>query len=469
MKVSVIGELGFEDMFEKRFDEFCTESEFIRVFNSRLRGKNGGGRDCLTPEQYRDKHPDDFARLANECLLGMHKFAHYNERLIIKGRNKYPRVISIPTVRDRLVLSVLNEYLQQEFGNLVNRKPANQYISDIQAYLAKHKNQRVSFFKTDFSGFYDTVNRDRLIEMLNKKNLHPHAAKLIIDSINTPTSNNSSKRTELTEYGIPQGLAISNILSALYLEEFDEFFRQKADLYLRYVDDILMLNPDEDDMTYAIESYILEHNLNLYLNKEKTNIGVIGETDLNFVGYNFTKGKISLRKDNVTSFFNRLVKECISFRNQFNDKYLRPTFLQKDDDEFQEVMIERINLSITGIKCDNSFFGWIHHYKQLTDLSLLYSLDKALRNRFLSFVSESHLKNLKTFRRCYYDIMDGRASEVAFDFDIDGDLPKMKAFMLKKGWLDSDIDYTEEEITKKYQKIKRSIKKKMERHIGRIS
>lgn len=453
----------------KDFEDYFTEDFFRECFNIKLRGKNGGGRDRLTPDSFINQYKDELKTIPVKCIEGRYKFTPYKERLNLKGRDKFPRVISIPSVRDRLVLSVLNCYLQSKLQNLVNSKPANQYIRQIQNFIIKNDSP-ITFYKTDFTGFYDSVDKDKLLDFLSGKYIHPKAFQLVRDSINTPTLSDydSIDFFETNKYGIPQGLAISNILSALYLEEFDEFLKDKAQLYLRYVDDILLLNPLIENPTEVIERFIKDNRLNLRINLDKTKQGIVWNDELTFLGYNFKNNKTSLRKENVTMLLNRLAKECSVFKKQFENREQRPEYL-KDDDTFVQVKIEQLNLSITGIKVNNRCFGWIHHYQQIDDLALLTQIDKILKCKLLDFIPEEKKKNLKSFKRCYFSIMEGKTNKVAFDIDSIDDIDKIKAFMTKKGWLQLSIPYTEDEIRRLFASIVRRLQKKMERHIGRIS
>lgn len=463
---NIWNELGISDPSD--FNSYCSEDVLLKCFNLKLRGKNGGGRDRLTPHDYINRHKEDLKTISSRCYDASYKFSNYNERLSLKGRGKYPRVISIPTVRDRLVLSILNIYLQYVLSDLVNRKPANQYIRIIQNFIVKNQEKKIRFYKTDFSSFYDNVNRELLLKFLEKKSIHSSAFELVKKAINTPTVSDKNDETFQTEIGIPQGLAISNILSTLYLECFDEYFKSRAELYLRYVDDILLLNPVDELPTTEVNAFIGRSGLNLKINDEKTVDGVLWDTDLSFLGYCFRNNKTSLKKDNVTLFFNKLAKECTSIKKQFFNKELRPEYL-KDDDEFLRVRIEQLNLSITGIRNNNRYFGWIHHYQQMDDISILFLLDNKLRNNLLNFIKRDYKDNLKSFVRCYYDIMKGKANEVAFDFDRITDMKSIKAFMTKKGWLDKDSHYDDAEIERLFFAIKKRLQKRMEMHIGRLS
>ena len=107
---------------------FFNAAHFLDYYDKKMRSKKGGGRDGLTPEAFFKHYVNDFGIIAKRCLEGTYNFSPYNEKLVLKGRAKYPRVLSIPSMRDRLVLGVLNQYLQEVFPTAVNHDVPNQYI-----------------------------------------------------------------------------------------------------------------------------------------------------------------------------------------------------------------------------------------------------------------------------------------------------------------------------------------------------
>lgn len=101
--------------------------------------------------------------IIEKCKNQSYTFSPYREVLISKKRNKYPRCISIPTVRDRLVLGVLNEYLQNVFEEAINHETPSLLIQKVKLYLSLNKNKEIRFFKSDFYQFYDNIRHPILI------------------------------------------------------------------------------------------------------------------------------------------------------------------------------------------------------------------------------------------------------------------------------------------------------------------
>lgn len=147
------------------FSEYIEKIDFSSYYDKHIGLKRGGGRDRLSPRKYRNRFERESEVIKIKCMYGSYRFSLYNEKLILKGSEKFPRVISILIVRDRFVLSVLNSYLQVRLD--IHRRTANSYIKDIQLFIENHKEETLYFFKTDIKAFFDSINHNRLMEFLS--------------------------------------------------------------------------------------------------------------------------------------------------------------------------------------------------------------------------------------------------------------------------------------------------------------
>ena len=51
-------------------------------------------------------------------------------------------MLSVPSMRDRMVLGELNLYLQDVFPEAVNHDVPNKYINDVADFLAEHSSEK---------------------------------------------------------------------------------------------------------------------------------------------------------------------------------------------------------------------------------------------------------------------------------------------------------------------------------------
>ena len=140
------------------------------------------------------------------------------------------------------------------------------------------------------------------MNMIGEKVKDKGILSLIYNAVTTPTISGSAPKGKkrLRWQGIPQGLAISNILSSIYMQTFDkEFGKANAGLYIRYVDDLLFLDTKSDNRLDLMLSEIKQRNLKLRFSKDKCKSGIIGKDVIDFIGY-VISDKIFIRKKKRT-------------------------------------------------------------------------------------------------------------------------------------------------------------------------
>ena len=161
--------------------------------------------------------------------------------LFTKGPTKAPRQVCVPTVRDKLTLSALNELLGLVYGSHCKTPMPQVIINDISCNIANYD----SFIKLDVSSFYATIKHEVLLKKLRNKIKKAEIINLIQRAIETESLGYPVKEKvtrKKREIGIPEGLPISNSLANIYLTSLDEKYNaDQRILYFRYVDDILIL------------------------------------------------------------------------------------------------------------------------------------------------------------------------------------------------------------------------------------
>lgn len=459
---------------ENPYDYF-NPAFFTQFYDEKLKRKKGGGLDGLTPTTFWKHYSKELDDIASRCLNGTYKFSPYKEKLILKGRDKFPRVLSLPSMRDRLILGVLNQYLQKAFPEAVNNLVPNQYVNDIGDFLAHHSLEKVYFFKTDITGFYDAIDQNTLYRKL-KPSIDANVLQLIKTAITTITVSNGGMRLVSNQQprlmGIPQGLSISNILSGISMLDFDESIESYCDantLYKRYVDDILILSTTPIDARFVDEfkCELIIKGVSLRLSPDKTHYGIVGEKSFEYIGYSFKSTFcISIRQKNTQTFLNRISRLISRYRSQRENPFLRPRFIS-DDNAFDEYYIALINLKLSGFKTLNHLYGWLPYFQAMTDIQLLYQLDTVVHKKFLKGLKiENKIKHLP---KVYWDIKKHAGKNMLKDFDALKEVSDMKTYLITKGLIDSDYNYSEDEIQTRYWIHIEHLKKDAQMTIGTTS
>ena len=457
-------------MKEIHSSDFFNETYLREYFRRKILRKKGGGRDNLTPERFLEKFGSDFNTISQKCLDGNYHFSYYKEKLIVKSSKKRPRVLSIPTVRDRLVLGVLNDYLSTVFSDCVNHEIPNRLIYQVDHYINSQSQNKITFLRTDFSDFYGSLQIKLLMNMISSR-VEDHAIKtLIYKAITTPTiaENSPKKNIRAAKQGIPQGLSISNILASIYMLSFDkEFGQAQAGLYIRYVDDILFLDVKCPSLMHRMLTEIKKRNLHLRLSIEKCKSGTIGSDTLDFIGYEISK-KIFVRKKNVTRFLNRVAALVSKCKEGLDHTYRRPMFI-KEIDSYKGYYVEELNLLISGFKYSNRLYGWLPYFQAINDVSSLYGMDYVIQHHLLKDLPDEITSKVKSLVDTYYDIRRHGGSNLVEDYDSLTSVDQRKSFLKRKGRIDMDKSYTDEQINNYFESYMDYISNVSEQNIGFIS
>ncbi|MCD4705229.1 RNA-directed DNA polymerase [bacterium] len=370
-------------LYQKKFASLYSEIELKKSFRQKIISKDICGLDGISNEKFRLKLKNEISTVNKKVLSGSYKFTPFLEKLLIKRKNAFPRQIAIPSKRDQLVLFQLKEFLKYTFkDNLATRLP-NEYIQKILEFMNSNiddLNQYI-LIKSDIVGFYDNINKEKLMNKLRDKiseSSDKHILKLLYQAIsNYIVPKNYHKANNylyLNSSGIPQGLAISNILADIYLSKFDTLISRESQLYLRYVDDFLII-ADKAKLKKLLNIISKKmKKISLELHQEKTSINDLSIT-FDYLGYKIKKNLISVRRSSVESQIRKIAfhfKHMVPIKTE--DKIL--------NEENSEVFIEDLNELITGAISNNKRYGWLFYYSRINDLSVLYELDRIVNKFF---------------------------------------------------------------------------------------
>lgn len=447
------------------------ELEYLKeLYTRKIKKSKSKGIDKVSIETFEKKLDENLNIIIRKVLDETYIFSPYLEILKLKGRNKIPRVISIPTIRDKIVLLTLKEILHDVFDTDVNRKLPNNYIKDIKKYLDANPGEKF-YLKLDLEKFYDTINRKILMAKLTDKNLPPSIEKLILKAISTITVPPNTKKSNYSDYqlslGVPQGLSISNILAQIYVLDFDKTILKRKYFYRRYVDDILLIN-NASFSQFRIDNFTSEiENLDLRINKEKTEQNSLTNFPFTFLSYKITNSNISVAEKNVELFLRRIAGKFTWFKNGLDNKDKRPEYLKNDTEKFKSVFLEELNESITGTISNEKNYGWLFYFSEITDVNLLFRLDKIISSFFKDLESFGNTAptQLKKLVRTYYCIKHKKFNYIA-NFDVYDSIRKKRDFLVFRGRISRTQNYSDEQINTKFESYQQYRIYKLEKDLG---
>lgn len=250
-------------------------------------------------------------------------------------------------------------------------------------------------FRSDISKFYESIDRNRLFDKLRDDGvLSSWSIKLIQEIF--------SHLDSINYRGLPKGIAISAILSELYLRQFDRFAKrfEGAYYYARFVDDFILFFASKEYLR-AFEGQLSSESRavlrGLSLNEKKTitrsreDLMLEGKS-IDFLGYNFglcpscnsVVVKISLSKlKKIKS------KLALSFLNyyQYGDFLLLVNRIKFLTGNFHL----RRNREGTSLRA-----GIYYNYQNINDFTGLIELDQVLR--YLTHARKLRISSNSRFR-----------------------------------------------------------------------
>lgn len=384
------------------------EKDQIEAVSEEMKkGQLSPGIDKINSRQYKLREPEYIELVFNGINSGKYQFTKYKQLLKFKGANSCPRTISIPVLRDKLMLKCINEYFLKAFRN---NKHVYKIVEEIDRDIKSEEFDE--FIKIDIETFFDSIDIKILLSKLKENKIDSKVIKLIKQALTTVTVDAKQNTRDIQRIdesitsGVKQGIIISNFLAEIYLREFDKKFGNMKNIkYFRFVDDILILYNSEKISRACILNEI-KTELGLLKLKEKESkrlTGKIKSTEFPFLGYLFKSEKISITTDIVHKKERQIERVIFDYKNLRRKMPLK--YLQW-----------KLDLEIKGFIANDKLYGWLNVYQSLTDYSILYRLDNVVNKLLIRAGYAVDIKQA-SFVKSYYNIKTRRKNKIE-NFDI---------------------------------------------------
>ncbi|CDH30117.1 putative retron-type reverse transcriptase [Xenorhabdus bovienii str. Jollieti] len=390
-------------IFKKSF----SERNLLKVYKEKIKESGAIGIDRVRPSKLDSTIKNEIKFISEKVNSGSYKFTAYKEKLISKGANSNPRQISIPTARDRITLRALCECLTEIYPDSRLRLP-HKVIDSLK--VALNSGLYTEYAKIDLRTFYPSIKHTLIADAIKNKVRKSEIRKLIMSSLVVPTVSEfkGSKGASANPRGVPQGLAISNILAEISLSIFDKEINEIPDIwFMRYVDDILILTPNSQAETMA--SHVIKKlqllNLNPHpLNEEnsKSKVGNLDES-FDFLGYHISQGELLIKHESILRFESSLAKIFTAYKH---------AVLQAKNKCDKERAIAycqwKLNLRITGCVFEGKRLGWVSYFSQISTTAQLRSVNHTVSHLIRRFSLSSEIKQ-KSLIKTFYELRRGTA------------------------------------------------------------
>jgi RNA-directed DNA polymerase len=383
------------------FKKLFRKNNIKKTFLDRIKNTNAVGLDKVNNSVFEKQLSSEIDVISRKAQNGTYNFTPYKQKLISKGADSLPRVISIPTFRDRITLRIICDLLTSVFHKELSIELPQIKIEAIKNNIKKEKYD--SFIKIDIASFYPNVNHDKLEQILKSKIRKTEILELINKSIKNHTLPKAIKGARLTnKKGIPQGLANSNVLGEIYLHQIDSIYKKKKNIfYTRYVDDILIFCKSKklEKLSEQLSNEFNELGLTIHPIDELGSKSTSGNlsSSFDYLGYLFTNKVASLKHNNRIRFESSLVNLFTNFKYKHNNARTK-----QNKDRAIDILNWRLNLKVTGCIFDNKKRGWIFYFSQLEDLNILHEIDNVIAKLIIRF-GLSTLVKPKTLIKSYHE------------------------------------------------------------------
>lgn len=224
---------------------------------------------------------------------------------IPKDNGKFREVQILDDV-DRCLMSAITQIYTKRFGHLIPEvcKSYQKGVS-VKSIVEPLKNLQVTkLIKVDLKSYFDSVPIEVIEYWLREMD-----CKSRIDTAlwNYYHDNRVINRGAVVEHykSLGQGCAFSSLLANLCISRIDKEIAERAKLYIRYSDDILIGGDNADELLLLLREAL--DKLGLCLNEKKTTFCDIN--DFEFLGCRITHGDI-LFAGKTKAKFKSIVKNC---------------------------------------------------------------------------------------------------------------------------------------------------------------
>ena len=338
--------------------------------------KGAAGADRQTVDDFEEQQREEIDLLHEQLKDNSYRPLPVRRVEIPKPGSNEKRALGIPTVRDRVVQTALVHVLEPIFDYTFHDRSfgfrhgrgCHDALRSVETLLNEGY---VYVVDADLKSYFDTIPKDRLLELVKQKVSDSALLQLIKKYLDQEIM--SELKHWIPEAGVPQGAVLSPMLSNVYLNPLDHLMAAKGFQMVRYADDFVILCRSAFEAEAALEEVrAWVEAVGLTLHPDKTHIVDSREKSFDFLGYSF-RGRFRFPRAKS----HRKVIERI--------RELTP----RKSGESLEYMIARINRSLRG---------WFNYFRHCF-WNVFGSYDAMVRVRLRRLLLKRNRKNSQKLSR----------------------------------------------------------------------
>lgn len=332
---------------EKLLEKILDRNNLNQAFKQVKRNKGAAGVDGMTVQEL-----GAYMALNKEEIISQIRQRTYQPQPVLRVEIPKPnggvRLLGIPTVKDRVIqqaiAQVLTPMFDREFSEYSYGFRPNRYAEMAILQALEFLNEGYDWIvDIDLERFFDTVNHDRLMNLVSRTVDDGDVISLIRKFLVSGVQIDEEYKE--TVIGTPQGGNLSPLLSNIMLNELDRELENRGLRFVRYADDCIIMVKSEMAANRVMRSVteFIEGKLGLIVNSIKTKVTRPNDSSMKFLGFGFFK-----------DYRSNLYKAKPHQKSVENFKYKLKQLTRKNWGVDTKYQVERINQVIRG---------WINYFK----------------------------------------------------------------------------------------------------------
>ncbi|MBU5595752.1 group II intron reverse transcriptase/maturase [Amphibacillus sp. MSJ-3] len=372
-------------MYERKLlNQILDEENLNLAIKQVKKNKGSAGVDGMTVDQIQG-----YLALNKDDLLKSIRNRTYKPEPVLRVEIPKPnggvRLLGIPTVKDRVIqqaiAQILTPLFDRQFSDYSYGFRPRRYAEMAIIKGLEYMNDGYEWIvDIDLERFFDTVNHDRLMNLVARTVKDGDVISLIRKYLVSGVQIDEEYKE--TIIGTPQGGNLSPLLSNIMLHELDIELENRGLRFVRYADDCIIFAKSQMAANRIMRSItrFIEEKLGLIVNADKSKVTNPSNRDFKFLGFGFYK-----------DYYANQYKAKPHDKSVERFKYKLKQLTKRNWSVDTKYRVGRINQVIRG---------WINYFKIGYMKRLLVNIDAHLRVRLRTCIwtkwktAENRRKNL---------------------------------------------------------------------------